>query len=42
VSFSVANGATAGTVVFRWSQNVATVADTIVKAGSWLAASRAA
>ena len=40
VYFSVANGVTAGNVVLQWAQNVQTVADTTVKAGSFLTAER--
>lgn len=42
VEFSVANGATPGNVNFRWAQNAATVADSTVKAGSYLETHRIA
>jgi len=38
VRFSVINGATAGSVTVQWAQSAATVADTTVKAGSFLSA----
>ena len=40
--FSIANAGTAGTVQLQWAQNVATVADTTVKAGSHILARKVA
>lgn len=42
VVVSVANGATAGNVTLQWAQTVQTVADTTVKAGSFLIARKVA
>ncbi len=40
VSGSITNGSTAGTVTLNWAQNTANAANTIVRAGSYVEASR--
>jgi hypothetical protein len=40
VSGSITNGSTAGTVTLNWAQNTANAANTIVRAGSYIEASR--
>lgn len=40
IRFSVVNGSTAGSVTLQWAQRTATVADTTLKAGSYIEARR--